>query len=601
MNLQIHEGQSLPEVDIDASLQCRDGGFHDGGLDQNMSDLSQSPNGSNDTAASNPLHNQIPFSPFNLDAYGQNPGWLFSTPDVALQGVQFNNAEEGLHSQSPHDILFDGDIPQNFPISAQTHSDLLSFISLGDLDTNPIATVEDARRILDTATRYLETCLPVFHQPTYSLEFVARELCASFLSIGLLICGDPNAHEIGCGLLQTLRRSLLEFAQNTTIKKEHIWVLQSMLLVEFAGMFHANRSAMELSDIFHGTLVTLARRLGLFESEYEPVRPTSKSSVDHRWGEWIQKETSKRLAYFIFVIDVQHSLLYGHNRTIISVFMMKIDLPCDGKEWRALSSYEWSNTATLGARRLKFNEMHQLLLSSPDFQDKLPSFDALSAYLTLSGLAAITCDSLQRRHEPFFDWEHATNKARALLKKIADQLLTRPPGTFENHGLTIYYISLISLGTRLDDLEKAANSGFSLTGLTPQQQTRAAMVRLLTRNKVGPETALYGVQLIQLYMSGSHKGVVALETSALYLAALTLWAYTIGRAGDFESLDMPSEISGQDPLAEMEAAIRGSDGNECVKAWKVVSRRISERLALLQNDNAREYSEVLRGLEEFPL
>ena len=33
-------------------------------------------------------------------------------------------------------------------------------------------------------------------------------------------------------------------------------------------MYLADRTAMELSDIFHGSLVTLARRLGIFEATY---------------------------------------------------------------------------------------------------------------------------------------------------------------------------------------------------------------------------------------------------------------------------------------------------------------------------------------------
>ena len=36
-------------------------------------------------------------------------------------------------------------------------------------------------------------------------------------------------------------------------------------------MFYANRTAMELSDIFHGVMVTLARRLCIFDFTYDPV------------------------------------------------------------------------------------------------------------------------------------------------------------------------------------------------------------------------------------------------------------------------------------------------------------------------------------------
>jgi hypothetical protein len=78
------------------------------------------------------------------------------------------------------------------------------------------------------------------------------------------------------------------------------------LILEFGGMFYANRKAMELSDIFHGTMVTLARRLGIFQTSYEPSRPSSNISPDSRWLEWIHKESLKR-----FRIGLYH--LTRHN------------------------------------------------------------------------------------------------------------------------------------------------------------------------------------------------------------------------------------------------------------------------------------------------
>jgi hypothetical protein len=66
------------------------------------------------------------------------------------------------------------------------------------------------------------------------------------------------------------------------------------LLVEFSGMYLADRSAMELSDIFHGTLVTLARRLGLFEMTYTSNRNTASSTDDGERQKTIEHESAKR-------------------------------------------------------------------------------------------------------------------------------------------------------------------------------------------------------------------------------------------------------------------------------------------------------------------
>lgn len=66
------------------------------------------------------------------------------------------------------------------------------------------------------------------------------------------------------------------------------------LLIDFAGMFYADRSAMELGDIFHGTLVTITRRLRLLEDlrpnlETDKVRP-----VLQQWLDWHRNEKAQR-------------------------------------------------------------------------------------------------------------------------------------------------------------------------------------------------------------------------------------------------------------------------------------------------------------------
>ena len=57
--------------------------------------------------------------------------------------------------------------------------------------------------------------------------------------------------------------------EHVPVKSPQIWVLEAMILVQMAGMFYPDRMSKELSDTFHGTLVTLARRLGSFEASRE--------------------------------------------------------------------------------------------------------------------------------------------------------------------------------------------------------------------------------------------------------------------------------------------------------------------------------------------
>src|SRR5690606_4381347 len=97
-----------------------------------------------------------------------------------------------------------------------------------------------------------------------------------------------------------------------------------------------------------------------------------------------------------------------------------------------------------------------------------------------------------------------TKKALSCLRSVlpamhAQLMIAGPDGsTLKLHSRAVYHITVIALCTPLDDLERAANDGFSRTGRTPRHRARAALIRLVAR-KVGPEPARHAVQLLRLF------------------------------------------------------------------------------------------------------
>ena len=70
--------------------------------------------------------------------------------------------------------------------------------------------------------------------------------------------------------------------------------MHDRLLNEFSGMYLADRTAMELSDIFHGTLVTLSRRLDLFEMTTSIPDSSSTSGNQNERQILTKSENAKR-------------------------------------------------------------------------------------------------------------------------------------------------------------------------------------------------------------------------------------------------------------------------------------------------------------------
>lgn len=102
-------------------------------------------------------------------------------------------------------------------------------------------------------------------------------------------------------------------------------------LVEYAGMFFGDRADVEASDIIHGTVVTIGRRLRIAQAVKLPTAVSPDSSLQQTWYDWAKTESlnryvmiwwlvipanSYRLAYSIFICDVQHAVFFGHVRAM---------------------------------------------------------------------------------------------------------------------------------------------------------------------------------------------------------------------------------------------------------------------------------------------
>jgi hypothetical protein len=326
---------------------------------------------------------------------------------------------------------------------------------------------------------------------------------------------------------------------------------------------------------------------------------------------------------------------------------MKLELPTDEAEWQTFTQSAQKTKKQRGtAYRTRYNEICHTLLSEAEGHKSIPSnLPQLSNFLILLGLSSGVLDFLRRQKEPFFDTRHALSRLGSVLPAIHSRLMAGPEGAMKTHGRAVYHVTVIALCTPLDDLEQAANDGFSRTGRTPKQHTRAAIIRLLTKHKVGAEPARHAVHLLKLYLMPplnpeppSDQGAVddllaapgilsrltcsPYEPSALYFGVLTLWAYLIGRVSDDDE-DACAQAAENSPEAEadsrtqhfrgpsssplvsitadlqgVEAAIDKEDAHACRRHWRKIVQHVSTKLAARRNSNAQEYSQVLRLLSE---
>ena len=338
---------------------------------------------------------------------------------------------------------------------------------------------------------------------------------------------------------------------------------------------------------------------------------------------------------------------------------MKLDLPSEEGDWHVPSQRTHTKLHGPGSRA-KFHLLCHNILSKPHGHTSIPpNLPQLSNLTILLGLSSVALDLLRRQQDPFFDTKQSLSCLRSALPAMHSRLLAGPEGSMKTHGRAVYHITVIALCTPLDDLERAANDGFSRTGCTPRHRTRAALIRLLAR-KVGPEPARHAVQLLRLFLTppppspppaegAPTHGFMAgpgpasppaaggycspYEPSALYFGVLTLWAYIIGRVGDHDGEEpqvvgdddddghhhhhhhhggyLPdngglrpaqapglSSVSIAASLRGMEESREEDDDLACRGFWRAIMQNATARLAARRNNNAQEYSQVLGSLSD---
>ncbi|KAH8703798.1 fungal-specific transcription factor domain-containing protein [Talaromyces proteolyticus] len=495
----------------------------------------------------------------------------------------------------------------------EMYTNLLSHVPTRAEFSFLIATPELASRLIENAIAHLNLFAPFFHSHTRNINFLPTDMCASLLAIGLLISHYKGAHELGCILLPQLRASILKLI-NKPIGYPQMWILETMFLVEYAGMFFGDRADVEASDIIHGAVVAIGRRLRIAQSVKLSSAVSPDPSLQQTWYDWAKKESLNRLAYCIFMSDVQHAVFFGHVRPVSSPLGITLELPCDDALWNAPSAEEWEiRLRESNSSSIKFNEIYHSLTLNETHNLKALSSKIYSNFLLLTAFSSLALSAKKQTKDPFWNASQAENCVKFAQDTLYGIITLHPSCTLRTSSHMTYHLTAISLCTTLDHLETATNVGYSRAGTTPAEETRLATMRLLTREKVTTEAANHAVELLRLYVGqrssspnqnpNPFDGVLEsspFETTALYFGVLTLWAYLYSQGFDSEtstySFSQPEQRGMVPILDDLSTAINAGDMHGCVKFWREIVPPVTLRLTEKKGANAREYATVLKNL-----
>ncbi|KAI1108748.1 fungal-specific transcription factor domain-containing protein [Nemania sp. NC0429] len=262
---------------------------------------------------------------------------------------------------------------------------------------HPLLSARYLESYLELYFTNFNTVYPLLHLPSFDTKTVEPLLLLSVLLLGATYSGK-DSHQLAVCIHDVIRPSI--FAHAGFSPRPHLWILQTVLLVECFGKSRAGQQQHDMSHLFHGLLINLIRRSDC--QSIQPHGPPDEGDdteiIQQSWKKWSEAEEKKRLSLLCFMWDTQHAVLFCQS-LCMSSFELRITLPCSQEVWEAPDASSWATAWRSSTSR---DDKTSFLPALKSYLNRgLPrpaKLSALSRVLLLHGLMSISWD-MQRREQ----------------------------------------------------------------------------------------------------------------------------------------------------------------------------------------------------------
>ncbi|KAF3080652.1 hypothetical protein TWF569_011836 [Orbilia oligospora] len=132
-------------------------------------------------------------------------------------------------------------------------------------------------------------------------------------------------------------------------RERRLCVMQAFLLFECFGVFSREREWHKKGRRIHARCVEIAREYGYFQDDISMV-PTINKQEDPKgylrqeWEIFVEKESRKRAAFCLYLLDCHLSLLFNIPPLLRPTELRNLSLPCDEDIFNASTPEEWDFT-----------------------------------------------------------------------------------------------------------------------------------------------------------------------------------------------------------------------------------------------------------------
>ncbi|OAL06967.1 C2H2 type zinc finger domain-containing protein [Phaeosphaeriaceae sp. SRC1lsM3a] len=265
--------------------------------------------------------------------------------------------------------------------SAQAHISIPSFPDADSLDK--LIKVGIAKRIENDAW---------IHPYTFDSNNTLPELLTALVAAGCICFGIPAVNRTGLVLQEISRVALNKLLERDDNASQCLQYLQASMLWIDIGAFCGYKRKMMIAESNLQGLITALRHAGRFyEGQGQAIVPNvneQKQELDHKWRQWVERESYRRLLYHLWEHDIDMACL-KHRQPLISYAELLSSLPASRSLWLAPTADAWRSEYMRGCYNEQTPSLRDLLTDDKNISSITIAVDknmACSAYL--HGLAA---------------------------------------------------------------------------------------------------------------------------------------------------------------------------------------------------------------------
>lgn len=160
--------------------------------------------------------------------------------------------------------------------------------------------------------------LPLIHGPTFKPRKENGLLVLSICSAGSLWFGSKEARNAGSMLFERVNKAILESPWERCLLQrpsDSLNTLKASLIGQTFGLLSGDPIHLETAAGYHGSVLSIARRLKIFDETSEvPLEGNpSKIQLHEMWRNWARSEERKRLAACLYIHDAEIAAIFHHE------------------------------------------------------------------------------------------------------------------------------------------------------------------------------------------------------------------------------------------------------------------------------------------------